>query len=146
MMSLSPSPLVQETLPAVSSSSMPIPFGPFETTATIAGEVRPWGAYHVLSDEPHYKLKRLEVEPNQRLSLQYHHHREEHWLVIQGEPTITVGERTWQARPGDYIHIPKQAPHRLANLTSQRIALIEVQLGDSFAEDDIVRLQDDYQR
>jgi mannose-6-phosphate isomerase len=127
------------------SSASPA-LGAFANTVTQAGEVRPWGSYTVLKDEPHYKLKQLVVNPNQRLSLQYHHHREEHWLVVAGQPTITVGERTWQASVGEVIFIPKTAPHRLANETDSPVELIEVQLGDSFAETDIVRLQDDYHR
>jgi mannose-6-phosphate isomerase len=133
----------------MSSASHPSPsaqLGAFANTVTQAGEVRPWGSYTVLKDEPHYKLKQLVVSPQQRLSLQYHHHREEHWIVVAGLPTITVGERTWQASVGEVIFIPKTAPHRLANETDCPVELIEVQLGDSFAETDIVRLQDDYHR
>jgi mannose-6-phosphate isomerase len=115
-------------------------------TVTLAGEHRPWGNYLVLQDNPHYKLKQLQVLPSQRLSLQLHHHREEHWLVTRGEPTITVGEKTWQAKVGEYIFIPCEAQHRLANLTDALVELIEVQLGASFDETDIVRLQDDYAR
>lgn len=115
-------------------------------TVTLEGENRPWGNFLVLNDAPHYKLKQLQVKPGQRLSLQYHHKREEHWIVTQGHPEITVGERTWQAKPGEYIFIPKQAQHRLANPTDALVELIEVQLGDSFEETDIVRIQDDYQR
>ncbi|MEB3245027.1 MAG: phosphomannose isomerase type II C-terminal cupin domain [Vampirovibrionales bacterium] len=114
--------------------------GPF------TGEQRPWGNFLVLRDEPHYKLKQLQVLPGQRLSLQLHHQREEHWLVTRGTPEITVGDKTWQAKPGEYIFIPKAAQHRLANLTQTLAELIEVQLGDYFGEDDIVRLQDDYKR
>jgi mannose-6-phosphate isomerase-like protein (cupin superfamily) len=117
-----------------------------EREVVLSGETRPWGEFLVLSDAPHYKCKQLRVKPGQRLSLQYHYKREEHWIVTQGHPEITVGERTWQAKPGEYIFIPLQAQHRLTNPTDQWVELVEVQLGQSFEETDIVRLQDDYQR
>jgi mannose-6-phosphate isomerase-like protein (cupin superfamily) len=113
-------------------------------------ESRPWGSFEVLKDLPHCKAKHIRVLPGQRLSLQYHHRREEHWLVVAGSPEITVVDRTWQAHPGEYIHIPQGAQHRLANMApspaDQVAEIIEVQLGTYFGEDDIVRLQDDYQR
>ena len=84
--------------------------------------------------------------PNQRLSLQYHHNREEHWIVTKGVATITVNEKTWAAPAGSYIFIPKEAKHRLANLGEELVELIEIQLGTSFEETDIVRLEDDYNR
>jgi mannose-6-phosphate isomerase-like protein (cupin superfamily) len=127
-------------LKPASSAPIVIQEGPF------SGEARPWGNFLVLRDEPHYKLKQLQVTPGHRLSLQKHNQREEHWLVTRGTPEITVGERTWVAHPGEYIHIPKQAQHRLANLGSELVELIEVQLGEYFGEDDIIRLQDDYAR
>jgi mannose-6-phosphate isomerase-like protein (cupin superfamily) len=126
--------------PTLSVESTPIHVGGFE------GEQRPWGNFLVLRDLPHYKLKQLQVNPGCRLSLQLHHQREEHWLVTQGTPEITVGDKTWIAQPGEYIFIPKEAQHRLANNTSDVVELVEVQLGSYFGEDDIVRLQDDYNR
>ncbi len=109
-------------------------------------EDRPWGSFTVLKDQPHYKLKILTVSPHQQLSLQMHHHREEHWIVSKGQPHITVGEKTWQANVGEYIHIPKEAKHRLANRTDGMVELLEVQQGTSFSETDIVRFEDDYHR
>jgi mannose-6-phosphate isomerase-like protein (cupin superfamily) len=109
-------------------------------------ETRPWGSFTVLLDAPHTKVKSLAVNPGQRLSLQLHHKREEHWIVVKGQATITVGERTWAANTGEVIFIPMNTQHRLANLSDQPVELIEVQLGQYFGEDDIVRLQDDYQR
>lgn len=129
-----------------SSDAMPPVLGAFEEALCVQGETRPWGRYWVLQDEPHFKLKKLEVFPAQRLSLQLHHHREEHWLVVKGQPTITVGERTWQASVGEQVFIPCETKHRLANTTDASVELIEVQLGQSFDETDIVRFQDDYQR
>jgi mannose-6-phosphate isomerase-like protein (cupin superfamily) len=117
-----------------------------EQSALHTGEHRPWGNYLVLRDLDHYKLKQLQVLPNQRLSLQYHHNREEHWIVSKGVATITVDEKTWDAPAGSYIFIPKEAKHRLANLSDDLVELIEIQLGNSFDETDIVRLEDDYNR
>ena len=122
------------------------PISALEETQDPQAEQRPWGNYLVLKDEPHYKLKQLQVRPQQRLSLQYHHHREEHWLVTHGVATVTVGDKTWKARKGESIFIPKEAKHRLANEGQELVEIIEVQLGDYFGEDDIVRLQDDYNR
>ena len=109
-------------------------------------EDRPWGNFAVLQDMPHYKLKVLTVAPNRQLSLQMHYNREEHWIVSKGNPHITVGEKTWQASTGEYIHIPKESKHRLSNFTDEMVEIIEVQQGSSFSEEDIVRFEDDYQR
>ncbi len=109
-------------------------------------EQRPWGAFYVLQDEPHYKLKRIVVEPKQRLSLQKHHKREEHWLVTQGQGVVTVGQEERTVSQGAYIHIPCGQVHRISNPFEVPVEFIEVQLGEYFGEDDIIRLQDDYQR
>lgn len=109
-------------------------------------EERPWGSFTVLRDEPHYKLKQLVVKPGHRLSLQLHHQREEHWIVTKGTPRITVGDREWLAKTGEYIHIPKESRHRLENPGPDMVEIIEVQQGTYFGEDDIVRFADDYQR
>jgi mannose-6-phosphate isomerase-like protein (cupin superfamily) len=109
-------------------------------------ENRPWGSFTILLDAPHTKVKQLTVYPGQRLSLQLHHKRAEHWTVVKGVATVTVGDRTWDAPVGETIIIPVQAQHRLANLGQNLVEIIEVQLGDYFGEDDIVRLQDDYAR
>lgn len=109
-------------------------------------EERPWGGFWVLQDEPHFKVKKLLVHPGHRLSLQLHHQREEHWVVVQGTPTITVGDQTWQAQGGEYIHIPTETRHRLENRGPEPVEIIEVQRGSYFGEDDIVRYDDDYNR
>jgi mannose-6-phosphate isomerase-like protein (cupin superfamily) len=124
-------------------SSQPTPSCAAETGAY---EERPWGSFTILRSEPHYKLKSLIVTPGHRLSLQLHHQREEHWIVTQGAPRVTVGEREWVAQVGEYIHIPKETKHRLENPGTVAVEIIEVQQGDYFGEDDIVRFADDYQR
>ncbi|MDX2084730.1 MAG: phosphomannose isomerase type II C-terminal cupin domain [Candidatus Melainabacteria bacterium] len=116
------------------------------TMQPLGGEVRPWGSFLVLADCAHFKLKQLTVTPGHRLSLQLHQHRQEHWIVLAGEPEITVGERTWRARVGEYIYIPAQTKHRLANPGAQPVEIVEVQQGSYFGEDDIVRFADDYDR
>jgi mannose-6-phosphate isomerase len=111
-------------------------------------ETRPWGSFTILKDEPHYKLKELVNTPGNRLSLQRHQKREEHWIVIAGRPEITVDEATVHLKAGDYIRIPLHSWHRLANPAKnpEMVEIIELQLGAYFGEDDIERRQDDYGR
>ena len=107
---------------------------------------RPWGKYFVLADEPHYKLKRIEFNPGQRLSYQYHHHRQEFWTVIAGEAIVVLDEVEHTVKYGESIFIPLGAKHRIENRTSELLEFVEVQTGTYFGEDDIVRIQDDYER
>ena len=115
------------------------------TTMLEIGE-RPWGKYYVLADEPNYKLKRIEVNPGQRLSYQYHHHRQEFWTVIAGEAIVVLDEVEHTVKYGESIFIPLGAKHRIENRTSELLEFVEVQTGTYFGEDDIVRIQDDYER
>ena len=107
---------------------------------------RPWGKYFVLADEPHYKLKRIIVNPGKRLSYQYHHHRQEFWTIVEGEAVVILNEEEHDLKYGDSIHIPLGAKHRIENRSSELLVFIEVQTGTYFGEDDIVRLQDDFAR
>ncbi|WP_027376755.1 phosphomannose isomerase type II C-terminal cupin domain [Kaistella palustris] len=107
---------------------------------------RPWGKYYVLEDEPHFKVKRIEVNPGQRLSYQFHHKRQEQWTVISGEVTVILNDEKKVLQYGESLSIPRGAKHRLMNLTTKPAAIIEVQTGTYFGEDDIVRLEDDYDR
>jgi mannose-6-phosphate isomerase-like protein (cupin superfamily) len=109
-------------------------------------EVRPWGAFYVLEEGPGYKVKRILVTPGGRLSLQSHKHRSEHWTVVLGEATVTVGEAVMTFRRGESVDIPMQFVHRLENFTESSVEVIEVQFGDYLGEDDIVRHQDVYDR
>jgi mannose-6-phosphate isomerase-like protein (cupin superfamily) len=109
-------------------------------------EVRPWGGFTVLQDQPHYKLKHLVVNPGCRLSLQLHHHRAEQWFIVAGQAQVTVNEAVWMVETGQAVQVPKLAKHRIANLGTVPVELIEVQHGDSFDEADIVRFEDDYNR
>jgi mannose-6-phosphate isomerase-like protein (cupin superfamily) len=109
-------------------------------------EERPWGRYEVLEESDGYKVKRLEVKPGARLSLQRHSRRGEHWVVVAGTADVVCGDRTLRLHEGEHIHIPPRTNHRLGNSTDHSLTLIEVQLGDYLGEDDIVRLEDDYKR
>ena len=107
---------------------------------------RPWGKYYVLVDEPHYKLKRIVVDPGKRLSYQYHHHRQEFWTIVEGEAVVILDEMEHHLKYGESINIPLGAKHRIENRSSELLVFIEVQTGSYFGEDDIVRLQDDFER
>lgn len=107
---------------------------------------RPWGYYRVLEDEPDYKLKKIVVYPGQRLSLQRHRHRTEHWFVVQGRAEITRNDETLNLTTGQALDIPQGAWHRVRNPGTGNMAFIEVQTGDYFGEDDIERAEDDYGR
>jgi mannose-6-phosphate isomerase len=109
-------------------------------------ETRPWGTFHVLDEQPGFKVKRITVAPGGRLSLQSHQHRSEHWTVVNGEATVTVGSAVTGLRRGQYADIPLGAKHRLENLGSEPVEIIEVQFGDYLGEDDIIRYDDIYSR
>lgn len=107
---------------------------------------RPWGSFTVLEDTPGYKIKRIEVKPGKRLSLQKHYHRNEHWVVVSGTATVTVGKDTKLVRPNESTYIKMGEIHRLANDGKIPVILIEAQVGEYTGEDDIVRIEDDYKR
>ncbi len=107
---------------------------------------RPWGAYTVLQEGPGFKIKRIEVKPGATLSLQLHHRRSEHWVVVNGEAEVTNGERNYTIRANESTFIPVETRHRLGNATSEPLVMIEVQCGDYVGEDDIVRFDDKYGR
>jgi mannose-6-phosphate isomerase len=107
---------------------------------------RPWGMYEVLVEGEGYKVKRLEVAPGQRLSLQMHHSRSEHWIVVEGTALVTVGDRDVTLRANEHIVIPAKTKHRVANPGDTKLVFVEVQCGPYLGEDDIVRFEDDYDR
>ncbi|MGH6627761.1 MAG: mannose-1-phosphate guanylyltransferase/mannose-6-phosphate isomerase [Burkholderiaceae bacterium] len=107
---------------------------------------RPWGTYATLKEEDGYKVKRITVKPGQALSLQYHHQRAEHWVVVQGTAMVQIGEEEHKTLPGQYRYIPLKEQHRLTNIGKDELVLIEVQCGGYLGEDDIVRLADTYGR
>ncbi len=107
---------------------------------------RPWGTYASLKEEAGYKVKRITVKPGESLSLQYHHHRAEHWVVVQGTALVQTGEAEHETLSGQYRYIPLKEKHRLTNVGRDELVLIEVQCGSYLGEDDIVRLADTYGR
>jgi mannose-1-phosphate guanylyltransferase / mannose-6-phosphate isomerase len=107
---------------------------------------RPWGNYTTLEEGARYKIKRIVVKPGQSLSLQLHHHRSEHWVVVSGTAKVTVGDKTELLSANESTYIPIGETHRLENPGKMDLAMIEVQCGDYVGEDDIVRLTDVYGR
>ena len=101
---------------------------------------RPWGRWYVLDVDQGYKVKRLEILPDQAISLQYHNHRSEHWTIVQGIGKVIVDGNIFTIKKGESFHVPRLALHKIANthLTEMLIA-IEVQMGEICSEDDIVR-------
>ena len=107
---------------------------------------RPWGRWEVLEIGERYCVKRIDVLPAARLSLQFHHHRGENWMIVDGEGVVDRnGEHIAVAR-GAHVHIPQGAKHRITNTGDAVLTFIEVQQGDLLDENDIVRLEDDYGR
>ncbi len=109
-------------------------------------EARPWGSFSTLEEGPGYKVKRLVVRPGQRLSLQKHRHRAEHWVVVAGTATIVRGDHHLTLGRKQCAVIPRQAWHRIENHGRQPVVIIEVQHGTYLGEDDIIRKHDDYGR
>lgn len=109
-------------------------------------EQRPWGEFENLLDASYCKVKRITVKPNQRLSYQYHRKRSEVWTIVCGTGHITIDDKSWDVITGQTIKIPAGIRHRIQNKTANDLIFIEVQYGTYFGEDDIVRIQDDYNR
>ncbi|HAZ49751.1 MAG TPA: mannose-6-phosphate isomerase [Cyanobacteria bacterium UBA11369] len=116
------------------------------TNAVAATELRPWGSFTILEEGRGYKIKRIEVKPGHRLSLQMHHHRSEHWIVVSGTAKVTCGEEEIMLGSNQSTYVPQCTNHRLENPGVIPLVLIEVQNGEYLGEDDIVRFQDDYAR
>ncbi len=108
--------------------------------------VRPWGNYRKLFQEPGVWVKRVEVNPGCRLSLQKHNQRSEKWIIIQGHGLAVVGGEEMTVKRGSVVDVPLGAVHRMGNEGQDLLIFIEVATGSYLAEDDIVRLQDDYER
>jgi mannose-6-phosphate isomerase len=109
-------------------------------------EERPWGSFTVLDEATEYKVKRIEVLPQKRLSYQKHKHRAEHWMVVAGTAKVTLDGKEVTIPTGGVIDIPIQAAHRIENVGAERLVFIEIQRGSYLGEDDIQRLQDDFGR
>jgi mannose-6-phosphate isomerase len=107
---------------------------------------RPWGRYEVLLDEPDHKVKQLVVKPGKRLSYQMHSRRSEHWFVVRGTGVVTLDAVAIEVKAGSAVDVAQGASHRIENTGLEDLVFIEVQHGDYFGEDDIIRLEDDFGR
>ena len=109
-------------------------------------EKRPWGWYDVIDEGDRYKVKCIEVKPGQKLSLQKHHHRAEHWVVVSGTAMIECDGKEKLLTENESTYIPIGAKHRLSNQGSEPLLLVEIQSGSYLGEDDIIRYADNYGR
>jgi mannose-6-phosphate isomerase len=106
----------------------------------------PWGKWFVLEDGPDFKVKRIEVLPGKRLSYQKHFRREEHWFVVKGKAKVTIDGKEYLVSEGEAVDIGKELFHRIENIGGEMLVFVEVQRGDYFGEDDIIRIEDDFGR
>jgi mannose-6-phosphate isomerase-like protein (cupin superfamily) len=147
-MSIVPREILDRTFPVNSPDIVESYFGIYENikknTASI--DRRPWGFYEIISDKDNHKVKRITVNPGKRLSLQSHKRRSEHWIIVSGMGIVTLNNNNYELREGGSIDIMKGAAHRIANPGDSPLIFIEIQMGDYFGEDDIVRLEDDFGR
>ena len=111
-----------------------------------ASDVRPWGTWEILATGDHYTVKRIVVHPKQKLSLQSHEFRDEHWIIAEGTAEVTNGDKVITAPANTAIFIPAKAKHRIENIGSNDLIFIEVQTGETLDEEDIVRYEDVYGR
>lgn len=107
---------------------------------------RPWGHYTVIQEDAGFLVKCIVVNPKQKLSLQYHHHRKEHWVVLQGEAIVTKGDEEIKLSAGQSIDIALKEIHSLQNSSEEVLKVLEVQMGEILDENDIVRIDDRYGR
>ena len=107
---------------------------------------RPWGSFRTILKRDDHQVKEILVQPGQRLSLQSHEKRSEHWIVVRGPALVTINAQETLLQTEAHIFIPLKARHRLANPGQDEIKIIEIQLGTYLEEDDIIRYEDDYRR
>jgi mannose-6-phosphate isomerase-like protein (cupin superfamily) len=107
---------------------------------------RPWGTYQTIIRGKTYQVKQIVVNPNSQLSLQSHNKRSEHWVIVDGEGTVVLGDKEFIVKKDEYVYIPVTEKHRMSNFTKNNVIFIEVQSGDYLGEDDIVRYEDIYGR
>jgi mannose-6-phosphate isomerase len=112
----------------------------------MSSETRPWGSYEILHESGNYKVKKITVNPGQRLSYQYHEKRHEHWYIIQGDGILTLNGIKSSVCAGNPIDIKVKVKHRIECTSSEPLIFIEIQRGEYLGEDDIIRLDDDYGR
>lgn len=109
-------------------------------------EKRPWGSYCVIGQGEKFLIKEITVLPSSRLSLQYHNHRKEHWVILEGEAVVTKADRTITLKEGEHIDIEIKEIHCIENKTTSNLKVLEVQRGEILKEEDIVRISDIYGR
>lgn len=109
-------------------------------------DTRPWGTWEVLEASDNYCVKKICVTSGNILSLQLHHHRSEHWIIVEGEAVVTLGDEKLVKKADESVYIPAETKHRIQNDTSSNMVFIEVQTGENLDENDIVRLEDKYGR
>jgi mannose-6-phosphate isomerase len=109
-------------------------------------EERPWGNYTVLHTDETCQVKKLVINPGKRISLQSHKYRAEHWFIVLGRGTAELDGKEIEVGPGDSINVPIGSKHRISCREDERLVFIEVQTGSSFAEEDIIRFEDDFGR
>ena len=109
-------------------------------------EQKPWGSYTNLLDEEYTKVKKIVIKPGESPSYQYHFKRSEVWVLVKGTGKVKIDDEVHYHREGDIVFIPKEAKHQITNIGEDNLIFIEVQLGEYFGEDDIVRLEDKYGR
>ena len=107
---------------------------------------KPWGSFGIIDEGEKYTVKKIIVHPGGKLSLQSHEHRSEHWLIASGVAEIIIGEKIYNLKENDNIFIPRGSKHRLANLGSDNLIVIEMWFGDKLDENDIKRFEDIYNR
>ena len=122
-----------------SSSNLVYPFLNYK-------EERPWGKFENLTEDENFLVKKLTVKPNQKLSLQYHNKRSEYWVIVEGKGLITLDDKETIWKTGSSFFIDKKKKHRIENLGSKDLIIIEVQMGTKLSEGDIVRIEDIYGR
>ena len=109
-------------------------------------DTRPWGTWEVVDCGETFCVKRIKVTPGSKLSLQLHHHRAEHWIIVKGTALVTLGDEVLTKKTDEHVFIPVETKHRIENATDSDVEFIEVQAGDNLDENDIVRLEDVYGR
>lgn len=107
---------------------------------------RPWGTWEVLDSGDGFCVKRICVTPGNILSLQLHHFRSEHWIIVKGEAVVTLGDEKIAKKANESVYIPAETKHRIQNDTAENMEFIEIQTGDNLDENDIVRFEDSYGR
>jgi mannose-6-phosphate isomerase len=140
-----PQPLHQKVLMTQAQHSNLV-VTPMALNTIAATELRPWGSFTILEEGKGHKIKRIEVKPGHKLSLQMHYHRSEHWIVVSGTAMVTCDDRQEILHSNQSTYVPACTKHRLENPGIIPLVIIEVQNGQYLGEDDIVRFEDDYNR